>query len=292
MLDIVEFKERIITLANSSGNIEGIKNLMRDFYLAIAIPVVELIPEFIVRARYNNSGEIFNNTKQLSYNPDAEKITFQRANFPKQQIFYASVPTSTSFVSCSTSALLEVALEYVKNHESNREYFTLSKWLIKKPLNVIILPFSKRSIDRNDDFLKAYTVQNQILDSVFNEEVESTKKLYIEALKFISDLFCERQNKKNIYKITATYFNLMLEFLETKNYKIDGIIYPSANTESAGMNIALKKDLVDEGTLIMNYVTMYKMQRKPNNIKSLFFDKVSDDVQPNSAGNFTFKHIF
>lgn len=292
MQSLPDFKKEIINLVNTSDDLIKIKEVMRGFFLNIGIPNYQLRRDFLVRARYNKTGEIFNSVEQLSYNPNAKNITLQSANYPNQQIFYASVPTDSDYSTCSSAALVEIALEYVENNELTREYFTLSKWSVSRPLNVIILPFSKKSIERNNDFLKAYTEQNKILDDYFNNKDVPTKKAYIEALEFISDAFSERTNRYNLYKITSTYFNLMLEFLEANNCYIDGIVYPSANTDAAGMNIALKKELVDNGILTMDYVVMSTMQRDPNNKKSITFGRGSEDVFRIQNNKFEIRHIY
>ena len=69
-------------------------------------------------------------------------------------------------------------------------------------------------------------------------------------------------------------------------------MYPSANTEADGVNIALNKELADDSSLTFDYVVMNIMQRAPNNPKDISFIRGSEDVFPDENGNFSIQHIF
>ncbi|MEJ7682268.1 MAG: hypothetical protein WKG06_31345 [Segetibacter sp.] len=58
----------------------------------------------------------------------------------------------------------------------------------------------------------------------------------------MSDVFCERENKQYWYRISSAFFNYIMKYGDEQNEKLDGMIYPSANSEAAGMNIVLKKN--------------------------------------------------
>lgn len=73
---------------------------------------------------------------------------------------------------------------------------------------------------------------------------------------------------------------------------MDGLIYPSANTEAAGLNIALRKEAVDDGIVQLDCVIMVAMQRDPANPKNICFPLVSDEEPPDEKGNFNFKHVW
>jgi hypothetical protein len=73
---------------------------------------------------------------------------------------------------------------------------------------------------------------------------------------------------------------------------IDGLIYPAANSEAEGMNIVLRKELVDENLLWCDLVVMYSMQRNPSNRKQIVFSEASNSCIPDAAGNLKFNAIW
>jgi hypothetical protein len=76
------------------------------------------------------------------------------------------------------------------------------------------------------------------------------------------------------------------------NTRVDGVVYSSANTESAGMNIVLNPDLIDSKIIYADMTIMYKTQRKPNNPKHFDFTDASNEVQIGPDGKFCFSHIW
>jgi hypothetical protein len=284
-------KSLILETARNTDNMEEIHIVMDSIYRNIGIPTVELNFPFCARARYNRNGEVFSKKNQLSYNPKPSEISIQRANFAEQQLFYAAVPSKSDFATCTSTSLIEVAMEYVKNEAVQREYFTLSRWNFNRPLNIVILPFSKSSHLKNIDFSDAYNIQKSFINQ--SEHLDDIRKnIHLDALEFISDIFCQKNEKRVCYKISATYYNLIEKYLDFNKIPFDGIAYPSANTEAAGMNIVLRKEIVDDGTLSFYYAVMNIMQRNPNNPKDITFKRGSDDAFPDEEGNFHFNYIY
>ncbi len=94
---------------------------------------------------------------------------------------------------------------------------------------------------------------------------------FLEGLEYISSLFCKKDDKKSSYRISAAYFNFIQEVFRVNNQLFDGLVYASANTGAAGMNIVLKKDVIDDGSLELDRVIMTVMQRDPGNPKHIIF---------------------
>jgi hypothetical protein len=90
----------------------------------------------------------------------------------------------------------------------------------------------------------------------------------INSFKYMSEVFCKRNNKKIYYKISSAFFNYLLFSQKIYGNYCDGIAYPSANTERAGINVALKRELVDDKILYCSAATIYSMERKVENKKS------------------------
>lgn len=249
----------------------------------------------------NSSDVVFKNSSRCSYNPNPQSIKLQRCNYEEQQVFYAAAPAKAKQVSADMTALLEVSLVYVKNKEINKWYFTLSRWKVNRTLNMVVLPFSRRSYMHNEDF----KVMNIEFDKILKDSVGDNKNLYIyfkEFLKFMSEIFCKRGRKNCYYKISSAYFNAVLEVTEKQNlafinykpngkYKVDGIVYPSANTKAEGMNVCLRKELIDDFTLECDMAVMSAMHRDPSNLKHITFPNVSNESIPDENGNLNFHSI-
>ena len=80
----------------------------------------------------------------------------------------------------------------------------------------------------------------------------------------------------------------MMNFDSTKKKNVDGFLYPSANTEAAGLNVVLSKKLIDEKVVFCDYIMMYSIQRDPNDLKSIAFLPSSNPAIPNSDGSINF----
>lgn len=143
------FKTELFLLAAKKDKLVELKKCLREYYVHIGIPIVEVNHPFLARARYNENGEIFRSKQQVSYNPFSDKIDLQRANYKGQQVFYGAIPSFKGGNFCSLTALLECGMQYVKDEKMSRETFTLTRWTINRPLRVVILPFSRKSIERN-----------------------------------------------------------------------------------------------------------------------------------------------
>lgn len=282
------FKKKIQYLSQTCPDLNQIDWLMREFYIDKAISIVQAIPPFICRARINDTLEIFSRQEQLSYNPNKYEIQLRRANFPGQQVFYGSLPTRTEFANCQNTALLETIMEHVRDEKIMSKYLTLSRWTVRRPLNVCILPFSEESRVQNKDFEKANDNFTNYLNRGSWSLNEGKNQDYYDALFFMSTIFCQKDSKESCYKISAAYFNIIMEYTDANGMKLDGMIYPSANTGAAGMNIVLRKEVIDGKAAEFDYVVMMVMKRSRDNPKLITFDKVSDDQKPDEAGNFQF----
>ena len=114
----------------------------------------------------------------------------------------------------------------------------------------------------------------------------------IKSLEYISELFCKRENKSVYYKITSAFYNSLLFYENFMNYNYDGLVYPSANTDGSGMNVVLKKELIDTKVLYFDLAIMYSMQRNPNDLKNLSFMPASNIAYPTQDGGLNFHAIF
>jgi len=291
-MDLMEFKDKIHKAAFAPVfNFKKIERLVAQYFLNLPIPTVEIHHPFLARCRYNKDGEVFRKVSQLSYNPIKKYITLQRGNYARQQVFYGAIASDTTEASIMSTAVVETCMEYIKQDDMNLHYLTLSRWQIKRPLNVFILPYASQSQSKNADFRRAKDNFDQILSDLTKQDQSKLDHLKT-SLEFISDVFCSYDNKVNYHRISSVYFNFIIKAALRKNIQIDGLVYPSANTEAAGMNIVLKKEVVDDGTIYCDKAIMFKGRRNPNQFKNFMFVDASNEVTIGPDGGFAFTSIW
>lgn len=302
ILSINQIKAILESMANDREvKPELIEAFFSRFLIKKPLPVAKQASNyFVVRASLNDydKGEVFTNISRCSYNPNIENIKLQRCNYEHQQVFYAAIPTNGKQVTASMTALLETSISLVKNKEINRRYFTLSRWRFNRDINVVVLPFTKRSIRKSIAFRELNSLFDKNLKELCNDDI-FLYRYFKDFLEYISEIFCRTKDREKAYKISSAFFNAVLsfEYFFTENkskskYSIDGIIFPSANTKAEGMNIAFKKSLIDDGLLTCDLVIMYSMLRKSNNDKVIFFNDASKEQEPDENGNFKFNAIW
>lgn len=279
-----EFKDKIEFLAGlDEDNLRKIQGLITFFFKNKPIPFVECPNKFVVRASKNKEGEIFSNVSRCSYNPIPETISLQRCNYPNQQIFYCSLYSNTKLASTTITCLVETGWEYMEDVNIRSCKFTLSRWALKRPLKLYVLPFSKISIEKNNDIKNI----NENISTQINSRFENTYEIFT-SLKYISDVFCKRVDKNKYYKISFAFFNSLIFYQQYNKTSFDGLLYPSANTEGAGINLAIYKEIIDQKILECDLATIYMVNRNPDNSKHLIALPISNNSLVSPLGNLYF----
>lgn len=291
-MKLTDFKKKLLLLANQSASQEKIEQAIFDFFVTKPIPIVQATHPFLARARMNLNGEVFSKVSQLSYNPEVSAIKLQRANYSGQQVFYGAIPSRTDYADCQSTASVETCMEYVRDHTINRAYMTICKWIISRPLTISILPFSALSCSKNYDFQRANENYLRIIKESFGNDQKEACQYFIDSLSFMSDIFCQITDKDKCYPISSAYYNVLHTFFSNKGIYLDGLVYPSANTEASGMNIVLRKDIIDDGGVYLDMAIMFTMQRDPGNPQHISFVPASEEQRPDEEGNFYFKNIW
>ena len=207
-----------------------IKNILKN--QIIPVPHLEYKPFKLIRYRRHNEGEIFfEHSHELSYRTDILNIkNFGRANEPGQGLFYCNDNKNQE------TGISEAVSIFRGNTESQEEILTIGAWVLKKPLNLImILPTDKNS-GKNSKFDK---MKEFYKDFEKSEEFEDLKRLN----EFLANEFTlDLEKQKSNYKITCAFSN----YIKEKFPEIDGIIYASVKSELKGTNIVLWPEAVDE----------------------------------------------
>ncbi len=284
-----EFRQKISEFAeNDKVEHLRIQALLTAYFKNKPLPRIESRQMFVVRCGINVPGEVFANVKRCSYCPDEFKgrLGLQRATYAGQQAFYCTLPTDSDYATASSTCIVETAWEHITDLSSNRSYCTLSRWSNSRPLKLWVLPFSLESCRRNRDFKRLRADFQPLVEKYMQMEVGA-----LESLELISDAFCERENKTAWYRITAAFYNAVLFFERIMDAELDGLMYPSANTDKAGINLVLKKELVDTRVLSLEVAMMYYIQRDPISPKKLTIGPASPEVYPEPDGTLRFPFI-
>jgi hypothetical protein len=290
-MNLQEFKIQTKALFERGAEIHAYQQPIEDYFGDKPIPLVTVNYPFLARARINYEGEVFNHKDQLSYNPKMEKIALQRANLPGQQVFYACPPSEGQTLQCHNIAILETTLDHLDNNNQLRTYLTVSRWIPKRPLNVAVLPFAMTSCERNRDCSKATHEYELILNQCRPHLREGAFEEFKEGLNYVSELFCQRTEREYCYRITANYFNYIMSVTQANGLPLDGLLYPSANSQATGLNLALNKLLIDNNSIEMDHVFMTVIQRHPTHIKEITFAPASNHGKLNVDGSFVINGI-
>lgn len=258
------------------------QDIFKDIFVRTPLPLFHREIDFIVRCRPHLYGEkLPEKLDDLSYPPIIEKIKLQRCNYSKQQVFYGSIFPNSDFTSTSFTAIVETIDETIKNESIISFKATLSKWLVKDKLNLFILPFSKSSVEKSK---LIYEFKDKYLSSLASNNI-STKypfEEYLRLMYFISEMFIQKSTKENYYKLTSGFFNYISK-LEGKN---SGLIYPSANTEGAGLNIAIPTIHIIEKNIKCEGAMAYFIERNPENVKEISIGYIPPYVYIDDNGEF------
>jgi len=240
------FMGRITDSLNKIDNSkQNIDELYSVFYSIdeLSIPIVRFFlgkDEFVLRLRINPKKEELEYVSDLTYPPYNVCRNFGRANIPYNSLFYCCYQTlEPNAVYSRILALLETS-SFLKDASSKGiERSTLSKWVIKEPLELLMMPFYAQ-----------YSRPNPLIDKIqeaWNKRVIS-EKVNEEGLELMNYMSQElgREAPDNISYFKIANFIYYLLFINGKTKNVDGIIYPSVPAAGEGFNIVLKPASVDE----------------------------------------------
>tara|TARA_R110001583_G_scaffold158317_1_gene310299 strand:- start:3167 stop:4087 length:921 start_codon:yes stop_codon:yes gene_type:complete len=218
----------------------------------------------IERARINNTDEIFNSEKEISYRRDYKNITnYGRANVPQDSLFYGAIesdvikhPRMVNLLETS-----QIFRDLDKNNISSADFvMTVGKWRIKEEMEVVELVFDEKSIKNSKDVRESYEYHLARIREQMPENSEQFELI----LKFFSNQFSKKEiNHNSDYMISAAYTDLALGLRG-----FPGLKYPSVKTDYQGHNIVLTPEAVDN-LLELDIVAMFRVIK--NEKKSLIY---------------------
>lgn len=199
----------------------------------------------------------FTKRKDVTYKEGKLEDFPNRATIPGRSIFYGTIahhkdnPMNRRYIAiCESSSLLKKG-----KNVSGRESYTLSIWGIKRPLSVGFIVNDKAFENRNNRLLQDakeyYNHNRSFIESPLQMDIY--KDFVVEQF---SNPVADDQRYK--YIISATIAEKMMYASG-----LDGIVYPSVKADGeAGLNIALKKECVDDALKLLNVEELDYIQNK------------------------------
>lgn len=224
--------------------------------------------EIILRQRLNEKGTFFDKVSELSYPPSCCCKTHGRANIPYSPMFYGCIQTpEPKAMYPRIISLLESSHLIIDKESSGIERSTLSKWVVNKQLELILLPFSNK-----------YTHPNPLISRIQQYWDDGLAKLNVdkdglELINFMSEEICkEAHDHTDYFKISNFVYYLLRINEKTKD--ADGILYPSIKSGGEGFNVVLKPEIADTKLLFERASLCYLAKRKDQSYMRIVNDGV------------------
>lgn len=192
----------------------------------------------IIRTRPNEKGKIFRKLSDLSYPPEDCART-DRASLKGKPMFYGSIFTHKSDgMTLPRGASLIETSEFFRNLETvGRQLLTQSVWINHRALKLASVPVSSNYQSPCEELKQ---MQKDFMALAPQMGIESNTEA-----QFLGDLFA-KEKEANTYNITANFVDYLLNESEYRDY-FDGVMYPSVPNEGEGMNVCIRKELIDSG---------------------------------------------
>lgn len=182
----------------------------------------------IFRVREVNSFTNINQFSEHSY-PPISLAGFNRCNFPNNPVFYCSDNPMT--------ALIEV----IRNNDYKGKRFCISKWeLINSENPFVFQTFLQTELHQDNKYGVLKHSEIEQLDQPFENKLDKDRKDgLVEYMKFLHSAFISDKS----YALSATIAHRTLN--AKHNLATDILMYPSAQTQYKGVNMAITPNFVD-----------------------------------------------
>lgn len=192
----------------------------------------------IERAVGSLVGEDINSVSRLSYCPircmnEYQKRNYQRCNTPGQEMFYGSLmPSDTDKIKLARITSLCESSKLFREQTNGTERFIFGKWELQQELCCIII------VDDENNYNSK--LLNDAQQYIKNQNIKLTGNQ-----RFLSKQFYKNIVHNKEYRLSAIYANYIF------NEGIDAIIYPSSQTKSDGICIAIRPQIIDTNKLLL-----------------------------------------
>lgn len=265
-MNTLETIEKLGNLDLSTYPLNEIKNLINGFN-CLKVVRLRLSPNTLITRIRRGRG--YSRREELSYPPVTVCQKCQRASLPMQTMFYGTLSDSVSATVDNRAIALSECSSLTRQGIASKgiESFTVSNWSVVKPITVAAIV---------DDIVFENIKGNKLLELAKDKFKEfNTSDEYNSYARFVANEFSKPVVYDYDYLISAAISDA---YVHQVNF--DGIVYPSVRIGGqAGMDIALKPNVVDESLMLMRAAEMTFCK---NGDKSMaFIDRVSDSLSWN-----------
>lgn len=242
--EVIEHFLDFLVAKKSDSSFESyisIKNAINEFsipYPAVSVPKGKLL--FRSRLHLNNE-EFFSSIHDLGHIKSIDKIKdFGRANEPNQSIFYC---TDNRYV-----ASFETSRITRENIDCDFEVMTTGVWQVQEDLRVgqIVSNNTIHGLNKTMDGLQTSFLE--LVDKFKNEHTKHN----LDVLNLFSQEFTrDAKGDKRNYFISCAFANYIYDqygydtHLKAQSNPA-GVLYPSVIYRAAGMNIAIKPEIINK----------------------------------------------
>lgn len=225
-----------------------IENLKNDFNRFLNIDLsfwADTYPIKLFRVTNNNliNGKTQYKLQKISdlLGPPADRAIMNRCNLNSEGVFYAALDLKT--------ALWET-------QPQKNDYITVSEWEIK-PGQKLNNHFIFHPTETNVNKESLYTYESHLI--AIEKVIKNHKPIFIEIMKFFAEEFMKpvENDKKINYLFSSIISSRLLQApINTGDFIIESISYPSIKLDHKVTNIAIRNSLVLE-KLDLKAVTIY-----------------------------------
>jgi len=195
----------------------------------LPVLITTLLPgRRIIRGRSYNEGEDFSLIDYHSYRPKEMNDEYQRASIPKQTMFYGAVTSGEQEEPVARVTIL-TEIGKTMNQDAEYEKVMFSAWEVIEDINLISV--------MQCQFYQSPNKMMQTLEKRFNDELKYDYER--EFWNFIATEFAKKNTSLDYDYIISAYFSTMA------CNACDGVYYPSVRIDGAGMNVAIKPEVID-----------------------------------------------
>lgn len=215
----------------------------------------------IIRARPNEENKDFFKVCQISYKPQSENKTYQRASTPYKTMFYGSMAGDEPNTGIVISALETCKSLRDKSTPNGQQTLTFGKWVVTKPIPVLAIIHHKDYISESKLLQYLTNDYQKFLSGHSPETVQESLTIS----EFFADEFAkEITNNEYDYLISAIYSERATNIRIDGN-KLAGVLYPSVKSVGKGINVAISPDYVNEN-LQLEHVLTATVHKEDNHV--------------------------
>lgn len=211
----------------------------------------------IIRARgHKNNSEVCKTISDISFKPQENNTTYQRASTPNSTMFYGCVVPEPlddkTYDNARVTALLEVSNLCRNNIPEGEEKLTYSRWVVTKDIPLIAIMHHKNFVDRSVHATELYNAYQAFL-TAHPEQEEKSRTI----TEYLASEFAKAKISGDFDYLISAIFS---EMVTSKG--LAGIYFPSVRAEALGFNVAISPKFVKDcmKSLVAGECTVYKKE--------------------------------